>query len=494
MRETYGTLVDIRRKVFAEIARIAYNDLDISELENSSYRIVPGEIAKYRDNIFRERAVVEERLRLALGLDVRELGVFKRITDGFDRVDLDTNAYEKPLINVIKFACQACPTKAYHVTSTCRRCVAHPCTNVCPVNAVSIGNKQSEIDKDKCVKCGRCAEACPYNAIIKYDRPCAEVCGVKAIGSDSQLRAEINQDKCVACGRCMEACPFGAISDKTQIYQVIKALKAGKKLYAAVAPSFVGQFGAKTSVSQIFEGLRRLGFKEVVEVAIGADITTLHEAKEYLERVPEQIPFMGTSCCFSWSLMIKNEFPELAEQISDSGSPMRYTANYIKKEDPEAVVVFIGPCTSKKLEAIDTKIKSDVDFVLTFEEVMGMFVAKNIELSQIEASEAQDNASSLGRGYPMAGGVAESVKEVAQKLQPDRDINVQGANSLSECIKMLKLAKAGRLNGYLLEGMACPGGCIAGVGTLVSVPRAKKQVETFMQSSKIQSPLENENI
>lgn len=492
MKEIYQSVVDIRRKVFAEVARIAYYDLDVSELEDSSYRIVPGEMPKYREDIFRERAIADERIRLAMGMDAREISVYKKLTDGFDKVDIDTNAYEKPLINVIKFACEACPTKAHVVTDNCRKCMAHPCTNVCPVNAVSIGRKRAVIDKEKCINCGRCKEACPYNAIVKYERPCAEVCGVDCIGSDEYGRAEINQEQCVACGRCIANCPFGAISDKTQIYQLIKAIKAGKKIYGAIAPSFVGQFGANSSPAQIIEAIKQLGFTDVVEVSIGADVTTMNEAKEYIHRVPNDIPFMGTSCCFSWALMVKNKFPDLYEQISDSGSPMRYTAEYIHSIDPEAIICFIGPCTSKKLEAIDTKVKSQVDFVITFEELMGMFVAKSIEPSEIVIENDLKNASALGRGYPIAGGVAEAVKQVALQLEPDREINVVGANTLQECIKMVKIAKAGKYDGYLLEGMACPGGCIAGVGTIASVTRVKKDVEKFMKDSEFFSPLEKE--
>ncbi|SHH32937.1 [FeFe] hydrogenase, group B1/B3 [Anaerosphaera aminiphila DSM 21120] len=494
MKENYRTILDIRRKVFAEVARIAYNDSDVSELEDSSYRIVPGEVPRYREDIFRERAVADERIRLAMGMDVRKISEYRKVTDGFDKIDIDTNAYEKPLINVIKFACESCPEKSFFVTNNCRKCMAHPCTNVCPVNAVSMTRNGALIDKEKCIKCGRCKDACPYSAIVKYDRPCAEACGVNAISSDKYGRAEIDHDQCVACGRCIATCPFGAIADKTQIFQLIKAIKAGKKVYGAIAPSFVGQFGAKTSPIQVVEAIKMLGFKDVIEVSLGADVTTLHEAKEYLNRVPNEIPFMGTSCCYSWSLMIKNKFPELSEQISDSGSPMRYTAEYIRKLDPEAVVVFIGPCTSKKLEAIDTKVKSSVDFVITFEELLGMFVAKEIEPSEIEISKEVEDASSLGRGYPIAGGVAESVKVVAKQLDPDREINIQGANTLSECMKMLKIAKAGKLDGYLLEGMACPGGCIAGVGTLASVDRVRKNITKFAKDAKIKSPLENELI
>lgn len=494
MKESYSRIVELRRRVFAEVARIAYEDLDVESLEDASYRLFPGEMPQYRENMFRERAIADERIRLAMGMPIRRIDVYKRVTDGFDKVDIDTNAYEKPLVNVIKFACEACPTRAIYVTDNCRRCMAHPCTNVCPVNAVSIGKTRAHIDTEKCVKCGRCENTCPYNAIVDYDRPCAAACGVDAIGSDQYGRAEIDHDKCVACGRCISECPFGAIADKTQIYQVIKAIKAGKKLYGAIAPSFIGQFGQRTSPMQVFEAIKHLGFTDVIEVGLGADLTTLHEAKEYLERVPEDIPFMGTSCCYSWALMIKNMFPEYAEQISDSGSPMRYTAEYIKSIDKDAVVVFIGPCTSKKLESLDTNIKSSVDFVITFEELMGMFVAKNIEPSEIEIDSTVEDASALGRGYPVAGGVANAVKEVAQKLDPTREIKVEGANTLSECVKMMKLAKAGRKNGYLLEGMACPGGCIAGVGTIASTTRVKKNLDKFINDSQYKYPFDNKKI
>lgn len=494
MKEIYGPIVDIRRRVYAEVARIAFGDYDMSELEDSSYRIVPGEVVRDRGDIFRERAIAEEMVRLAMGMDIRQIGEYKKVTDGFDQVDIDTNAYTKPLINVIKFACEACPTKSYFVTNNCRKCIAHPCINVCPVNAISMGKDSTIIDKEKCIRCGRCHEACPYNAIVMYDRPCAAVCGVKAIGSDDFDRADIDQDKCVACGRCIATCPFGAISDKTQIFQLIKAIKSGKRIYGAIAPSYIGQFGPKAKPMQILEGIKQLGFKDVIEVALGADITTLHEAKEYLERVPGEIPFMGTSCCYSWSLMIKKNFPEIYEQVSDSGSPMRYTANYIKKIDPEAVVVFIGPCTSKKLEALDTKVKSDVDFVVTFEEVMGMLAAKDIDISSIEFENEEEESSALGRGYPIAGGVAQSVKVTAEILEPEKEINIQGANSLDECIKMLKIAKAGKLNGYLLEGMACPGGCIAGVGTIAALGKVKRSVEKYMKEAQFKTPLENTKI
>jgi len=495
MKESYVDLINIRRQVFAKIAKMAYDGSDLSELEKSSFEILPGEVAKYRDSIFRERAIIEERLRLSMGLNARKPSEYHRVTDGISVVDVDKAQFIEPLVNVITHACEACPTKAFIVTDNCRKCLAHPCTNVCPVNAVSIGKDRAIIDQDKCIKCGRCKETCPYSAIVKYERPCAEACGVNAIESDYLGRAQINKDKCVSCGRCITYCPYGAIADKTQIYQLIKSLKASEDhTYAIIAPSFLGQFGPLASPVQIFEGIKQLGFEDVVEVSLGADITTLHEAKEFLERVPNEIPYMGTSCCNSWTLMVKKLFPDQFEYISDSSSPMIETAKYIKKKDPQAKITFIGPCISKKLEALREDLKDYVHFVITYEELMGMFVAKGIELSEIEVSKEINDASTLGRGYAIAGGVADAVKKTALIIDPSREINVEGVSTLQECVKLMKIAKAGKRNGYLLEGMACPGGCIAGPGTIASMNRVKKAVIEFKNQSEYKTPFDNDII
>lgn len=491
MKESYVDLVNIRRKVFAKIAQMAYDDVKLNELEKASFEIIPGEVAHFRDSVFRERAIVDERLRLTMGMEARKPIEFHRVTDGILDMDVENTLFLEPLVNVITSACEACPTKAFIVTDNCRKCLAHPCTNVCPKNAVSIGKDRAIIDQDKCIKCGRCKETCPYSAIIVYERPCAAVCGVNAIGSDYLGRAEINQDKCVSCGRCITHCPFGAISDKSQIYQLVKSLKKEVNSYAIIAPSFIGQFGPLASPIQIFEGIKELGFKEVVEVSLGADITTLHEANEYLKRVPNEIPYMGTSCCNSWTLMVKKNFPDLADYISDSSSPMVETAKHIKKNDPNAVITFIGPCISKKLEALREEVKNYIHYVITYEELMGMFVAKGVELSEIEVSKEIQDASTLGRGYAIAGGVAEAVKVTAKLLDPTREINVEGASTLEECVKLMRAAKAGRKDGYLLEGMACPGGCIGGPGTIASMNRVKRAVMAFKNSSAYMTPLEN---
>ena len=366
MYEIYNDIIHIRRKVFTEIARIAYEDKNPREAIGKAISdIIPGEVANYRDSVFKERAIVGERLRLTLGLPVRTAGELGFLAQGVDDSDVAERFYEAPLVNVITFACEACPTKQLDVTSNCRRCIAHPCINVCPVNAITMGKNQTHIDQDKCIKCGRCRDACPYNAIIQYDRPCAQACGVNAFGSDHLGRAKINQDLCVSCGQCIQKCPFGAIADKSEIYQLIKSMKTGKRHLAIVAPSFISQFGPVVTPEQIFEGIRLLGFDDVMEVALGADIEAIKEAKEYLHEVPEHKPYMGTSCCPSWSMMVKKMFPEEDKNISSSATPMIATGKLIKRKDLDAKVTFIGPCISKKLEALEEDVKDYVDFVIT---------------------------------------------------------------------------------------------------------------------------------
>ena len=333
MRGITTPVTKIRRQVFTEIARLAYEDGDYSRIEEIPYAIIPGESASYRDSVFKERAIVGERLRLAVGLPLRPVDQHAPVSQGINDSAIADMFYEPPLINVISFACNACEETSYTVTDLCRSCIAHPCTAVCPVKAVSIVNGRSFIDKSKCVKCGRCAQACPYTAIVKSERPCAAACGVNAIESDEYGRAKINYDKCVSCGQCLVSCPFSAIADKSQIFQLIQAIKRGDEVIAEVAPAFVGQFGPLASPEKVRAALRKIGFEHIYEVARGADIGAVEEAEEYIKNVPTgKLPFLATSCCPSWIMMAKQQFPEIAHCISDSMTPMVATARIIKEK------------------------------------------------------------------------------------------------------------------------------------------------------------------
>ena len=495
MRGIYTPVTDIRRKVFTEVARMAYEVSDKQDIDylmrELPYEIIPGEERSLRSSIFLERAIVSERIRLAMGLSLRPLDESVSASEGLDSIITADKYYEPPLINVIKYACNKCPEKLIKVTSLCQGCLAHPCQEVCPKKAISFRNGKSHIDQSLCVKCGRCVATCPYNAIVRLERPCAKACGMDAIHSDQYGRAEIDYNKCVSCGMCLVNCPFGAIVDKGQIFQLIQSIKRGDRVIAIVAPAFVNQFPGVTP-AKLREAMKLLGFAGISEVAIGADLCTIDEAKDFMEEVPSKHPFMGTSCCPAWSVMAKKLFPEYADCISMTMTPMVLTARLIKKDDKNARICFIGPCAAKKLEASRRSVRSEVDFVLTFEELMGLFEAKEIDFSSLpdDPNDNFDEASGDGRGFAVSGGVAQAVVNVIKKLDPDREVKVASAQGLAECRKMMMMAKAGKYNGYLLEGMGCPGGCIAGAGTLADPARSAAMLAKYKTQAPMANPLD----
>ena len=483
MRGVHSAVDDIRRNVFTEVARLAYEGGDYSRIDLIPYQIVPGEVARHRHDVFLERAIVQERLRLACGLPMQPVDVRAPASAGIqEAAEADDKFFEEPLVNVITFACNACPPKQVRITDNCQGCISHPCMAVCPTGAISVDrDHHCVIDQDKCIKCGKCAKQCPYDAISRIERPCAAACGMDAIESDEHGHAKINYSKCVSCGMCLVNCPFAAIADKSQIFQIINAMKRGEKLIACVAPAFVGQFGKDATPERLKAAMRTLGFADVVEVAIGADLCTIEEAQDFLEKVPASQPFMGTSCCPAWSVMAKKLFPEFKDYISMALTPMVITARMVKKQEPDARICFIGPCAAKKLEANRRSIRSDVDFVLTFEELQGMFDAKDIDFSKIEGdpADSMDEGTAMGRGFAVVGGVAAAVAEAIGHIDPDREVLMEYGDGLRECRKMLLLARAGKRDGYLLEGMACPGGCVAGAGTITPVRESAVNVEKF---------------
>ena len=491
MRGIPSLITDIRKKVFTEVARMAYTDGDYTKAEDLPYVIVPGDQPLHRESIFLERAIAGERVRLAMGLSVRSVQTRSLITEGMDHAAIAQQYYEPPLINIIPYACHACPTDQYRVTESCQNCLAASCQKVCPRDAISFVNGKSRIDTGKCIKCGKCAAACSYHAIIHIERPCQAACGMDAIGMDENGKAVINQDKCVSCGQCLVSCPFGAIVDKGQIYQVVRSIVEGNQVIAIVAPAFIGQFGKYSTPEKFTAAMKQLGFDRVVEVAVGADMCTIEEAKDFLEKVPAKQDFMATSCCPAWHSMVHKLFPAQSKNISMTLTPMVFTARLMKKQFPGCKVVFVGPCAAKKLEAIRENIRSDVDFVLTFEELQGMFEAKEIDFATIEAGEPMNEGTAAGRGFAVSGGVAGAVEKLIHETNPDLEVKTARAEGLRDCRKLMTMAKAGKYNGYLLEGMACPGGCVAGAGTILPVDLAAKVVGRYQSEAKSASPLES---
>ena len=494
MRNFKCSIADMRKRVFAEVAKLAYEGGDYRRMEQLPYEIVPGEVGNHRDSIFLERAIVGERIRLAMGLPLRSVAEHSVLSEGVQESAIAEKYYDPPLVNIIKYACNACTPTHYQITDACQGCLARHCQNACPKSAIDIDRTgRACIDQSKCIKCGKCRDACSYHAIIKFTRPCQEACGMNAITSDAYGRASIDYDKCVNCGMCLVNCPFGAIADKSQIFQLIHAMKRGSQVIACVAPAFMSQFGDKVTPAKLRSAMRQIGFSDVVEVAIGADLCTIEEAEDFLKKVPAEQPFMGTSCCPAWSVMAKKLFPEFKDYISMALTPMVITARMVKKQNPEAKICFIGPCAAKKLEANRKSVRSDVDYVLTFEELQGMFDAREVDPSAVEPDPEGDftAGSAAGRGFAVGGGVAAAVAQLIGEKEPGKTIPIEYGDGLRECRKMLMLAKAGKYNGYLLEGMGCPGGCVAGAGTIRPVKTAANRVAAYQAAATRKSPLED---
>ena len=478
-----------RRRIFTEVSKLAFESENlIDDVEALPYSIVSEEESDYI-NIYRLRAITRERIRLAMGLSLRPEHAPVHATKGLEESNIDEKYYEPPLMQVIPSACNACPENQYMVTDRCMGCIAHPCREVCPRGAISMKDGKSVIDQEKCIKCGKCKSVCPYDAISHQLRPCLAVCGVNAIKNDDRGRAYIDPDVCVSCGQCMVSCPFGAIADKSQIFQLIRALQSGDEIIAQVAPSFAGQFGPNVSGDMLKSALKELGFSEVYETALGADLGCMTEAEHYAKEIATgNQAFALTSCCPSWSVLAKKFFPETIDKISNALTPMVATARIIKEEHPDARVVFIGPCASKKLEASRRTIRSDVDFVITFEELTGMFAAKGILLEEIEALDSLSGATGAGRGYGVAGGVSSAIERCVHEYYPGVEVNIEHAEGLLDCKKILMLAKVGKKNGCLIEGMACPGGCIAGAGTNIDLISANKALMNFKNAADKEIP------
>lgn len=486
MRGLETSVIKLRRKIFVEVARVAYDSENINnDIEAIPYKITPTEQPQYRESIYRERAIASERVRLAMGMSLRPQDRPVHITSGLDASNISDKYYEPPLMQVIPSACDKCEDNAYEVSNQCRGCLARSCMTVCPKGAISVGKDgKAVIDKQKCVKCGRCKAACPYDAIAHKIRPCAQACGVKAISSDALGRASIDPKKCVGCGQCMVSCPFGAIADKSQIFQLIQAMKKGDQVVAEVAPAVIGQFGPNVTLWKMKAALKDLGFKEVFEVAHGADVGAATEAHHYATQVATgEVPFLLTSCCPAWSMLAKTQFPEMIDRVSSALTPMVATARSIKQKMPDARVVFIGPCAAKKLEASRRTVRSDVDFVITFEELAAMFEARGIDFKTYNKEDPIHDATGAGRGYAVAGGVAAAVEACVREYYPGVEVKIEHAEGLDACKKILMLAKAGKKNGCLIEGMGCPGGCVAGAGTNISIEKAAAEVKKFVDGS-----------
>ncbi len=448
----------LKYKVLREVGKLAWEDnLNEKTVIDLPKELIQGKESTMRCCVYKERAIISERIKLAMG----------------------GNPENPNIIEVIDIACDECPMSGYTVTQACRGCLAHRCEDVCRFGAISFdSNHVAIIDKEKCVSCGQCAKVCPYHAILSHKRPCETACKVKAISkaADSSA-ASINNDKCIQCGACVYQCPFGSIVDKSFILDTIKLLKASNygennKVYAVVAPSISSQF-TYAKIGQVISGIKKLGFHTVVEAALGADMVALLESKELAEK-----GFLTSSCCPAFVQFIKNEFPEIVPDISHNLSPMAAISKYIKSTDSTAKIVFIGPCTAKKAEAQLETVKPYVDCVLTFEELQALFDSKDIDITTL-GEDYLDNASYFGRIFARSGGLSDAVLQAAKEQNLDFEIKPIKCDGIEMAKIALQKRKKGVLMENFIEGMACVQGCIGGAGCLTHGEKNKAEVDKY---------------
>ncbi|MDP4144562.1 MAG: 4Fe-4S dicluster domain-containing protein [Bacillota bacterium] len=477
-------LKKLKHLVLKEVITLAKEDKVVKEeLEKIPYSIISGSKAEYRCCVYKERAVVYERAQIASGFKPN------------DNTTKPLEAFEDDqIIHVIEAACDSCPIERYTVTEACRGCLQHKCMEVCPAKAVVRVDGKAFINHDLCKECGMCKKVCPYNAIAEVARPCKKACPTAALDiKPEDKRAMIKKEDCIQCGACMAACPFGAISDRSYVVPVTKALVEGKKVYAVVAPAIAGQFGPKVSVGQVKAALKKAGFADMLEAACGADAVTVHESNEFVERMEKGDKYMTNSCCPGFLSYIEKKFPTEAEKISGTVSPMIATARAIKKADPEAVVIFAGPCTAKKSEILRPSLKGEVDYTLTFEEVAALLDAFDLDPEACE-NVVVDDGSMFGRGFAQLGGLTAAVENYIQDKGIDIQFKPVKASGTEEIKKAMTMAKVGKLDGNFIEGMMCEGGCVGGPAAAVSQMKSKVQVAKFSKESPKKAVIANEKL
>ncbi|MDD3243713.1 MAG: 4Fe-4S dicluster domain-containing protein [Eubacteriales bacterium] len=457
MRKFDTKVQELKYKVLREVARLAFEDRLLENVTDIPKTIVPGKNPTMRCCIYKERAIVSERVKMAMGGDKSNSNI----------------------VEVIDIACDECPVGGYEVSDACRGCIAHRCEENCRRGAIVFdANQKAHIDKSKCVECGKCASVCPYGAIMNHKRPCERACSVKAIHMSEEKTAQIDNEKCIGCGACVYQCPFGAIMDKSFLLDVVKLIKESRggeayKLYAVVAPSISSQF-TYAKLGQVISGIKQLGFFHVVEAALGADMVAWDEAKELTEK-----GFLTSSCCPAFVQFIRSQFPELSDKISSNLSPLATIAKYIKETTPGAKIVFIGPCTAKKAEVQQERVRPYVDAVITFEELQALFDSRDVDITALP-EDVLDNASYYGRIFARSGGLTDAVTE-ALREQGDTDFVFKpiACDGIDACKKALLRASKGVLDANFIEGMACMGGCIGGAGCLTHGEKDKNEVDKY---------------
>ncbi|MBE6383038.1 MAG: 4Fe-4S dicluster domain-containing protein [Lentisphaerae bacterium] len=447
----------LRRELMIRVVRAFDAGTLADDIDRIAVHLRPKNGDSSRCCIYHDRAVIKYRLMALLGVSVEEeKDEMKRLVDYL--AEKESGAVpehgENPL-SVCGPACSGCPDAKVVSTTNCRGCFARPCVYNCPKKAIEVVDGHSVIDQSKCIKCGKCITACPYHAIVKTTVPCEEACPVGAIRKNEHGVAEIDFKRCIFCGKCFNACPFSAVMERSQLVDLLIAMKRGEKLVAMVAPSADRQFPG--TIEQLLTACSKAGFSDVMEVALGAEKTTEHETAEFIERMEKnQKTFMTTSCCPAWVNLVGKHLPELVDHVSLTPSPMVYAREIVKAKYPDAKTVFIGPCVAKRSEAR----RKDVDYVLSFEELGALFAGRKIDVIACDPWPVERPANPTARNYARSCGVTDAVLAEATTKIPGFKLDSKQINGIDrKTCAMVKLYAAGKLPVNFLEVMACPGGC-----------------------------------